>query len=176
VKEGVLDTEKYESEMTFLFRCIEKVIRDNKDTAFEGKGFKRILLSKFGQGFFLTALSPKEKHKANLIFKSCLGNFLNSIEALGLDIKGSAFSEKDLQGDDTWKTEGISGTVVGDIIETAKEFDLVINSWDPNSAPGNGNDGDRSFDGAIGKATGVLLTQTAWFNEALRKPESMIGV
>ena len=66
--------------------------------------------------------------------------------------------------------------IIGDIVQTAREGDLIVNAWDPHSAPGNGNDADHSFDGAMGRGSGILLTQTAWLNETLSKPESAIAV
>ena len=32
---------------------------------------------------------------------------------------------------------------------------LVVNSWDPNSFPGNGCKGDHSIDGAIGRVSAI---------------------
>ena len=52
--------------------------------------------------------------------------------------------------------------------------DFVINAWDPHSAPGNGNDGDPSFDGHIGRSTGILVTQLPWFNQYLNDPSHYI--
>jgi hypothetical protein len=66
--------------------------------------------------------------------------------------------------------------IIGDIIETAHEGDLIINAWDPHSAPGNGNDADGSFDGSMGKGSGILLTQTSWLNKTLRSTSSLVAI
>jgi hypothetical protein len=64
------------------------------------------------------------------------------------------------------------GSIVGDIKVQAEAGDLIINAWDPHSAPGNGNDGDASFDGHLGRASSILLTQSVWFNPAMRRKEN----
>lgn len=66
--------------------------------------------------------------------------------------------------------------IYGDIIETSQEGDFIINPWDPHSAPGNGNDADKSFDGAMGKGSGILLTQTSWLNPRLRQLDCAVAV
>lgn len=66
--------------------------------------------------------------------------------------------------------------IYGDIIETSREGDLIINAWDPHSAPGNGNDAGKSFDGAMGKGSGILLTQTSWLNDRLRHLDCAVAV
>ncbi len=170
MKEGKLDVKKYEQEMEFLFKCIEKAVRDNKDRAFRGEGIKRIVLSKFGQGAFLEALSEDDKKIAHNVYREQMGIFLMNIKDIHLEIVMSEYSDP---GDDgKWHDE----MIIGDIIETAHEGDLIINAWDPHSAPGNGNDGDRSFDGAMGKGSGILLTQTSWLNETLRSQDSLVAV
>lgn len=168
IKEGKLDAEKYEKEMEFLFSCVEKAIRDNKDIAFNNKGIKRVVLSKFGQGAFLAALNHTDQQIANQAYKNQLTRFLTNIANTGIKIVMSEYS----QPANPWYSE----ILVGDIIQQAKEHDLIINAWDPHSAPGNGNDADASFDGAMGKATGILLTQTAWLNETLRSNKALIAI
>lgn len=152
-EDGQLDKAKYEEEMAFLFKTIERAVRDNKETAFNNKGIKRLVLCKFGQGAFLGALSSSDRKIANDAFDNAYNNFLfrmrNNVEI---------FMCKQ------------------DIVETAQDGDLIVNAWDPHSAPGNGNDSDKSFDGAMGMASGILLTQTAWLNEHLRNRDSLVPV
>lgn len=164
-----LDKEKYEKEMEFLFKVIEKTVRDNKENAFGGKGIKRLVLSKFGQGAFLHALGPEDRQIANNIYKRQMRAFIPKIQDMNLDVVMSEYSDP---GSDKWYEK----IIVRDIKEVAKEHDLIINPWDPHSAPGNGNDGDPTFDGSLGKASGILLTQTSWLNENLRKQDSLVAV
>lgn len=164
---GALDAEKYQNEMAFLFKCIENAVRDNKDAAFNGKGLKRVVLSKFGQGAFLSALPQADRDLANHIYKRQLAVFLNNMQDIDIEIVLSATSQPNPL--DMWH----KNIIVGDISKTSKEGDLIINAWDPHSAPGNGNDADRSFDGAMGKSSGILLTQTAWFNPTLTTAQSL---
>ncbi len=169
VQQGSLNPKKYTMEMTFLFKTIEKALRDHKGTAFENKGIKRLVLCRFGQGAFLSALNNESRMVAHQIYKTQLAIFLLAIADTGLQVVMSEYT--DPHGD-VWHSD----MIIGDIVETAREGDLIVNAWDPHSAPGNGNDADRSFDGAMGRGSGILLTQTAWLNETLRKPESAIAV
>ena len=68
--------------------------------------------------------------------------------------------------------------VIGDILETARENDLIVNPWDPHSLPGNGNDNDHTFDGVIGRASGMVLVQSPWFNQRLCtvNPDTYVGL
>ncbi|MFV0339736.1 MAG: hypothetical protein ACK5MA_03770, partial [Parachlamydiaceae bacterium] len=70
----------------------------------------------------------------------------------------------------------LENMIIGDIVDTAQEGDLIVNAWDPHSAPGNGNDGDRSFDGAMGRGSGILATQTSWLNPTLKSKEALRGI
>jgi len=157
---GSLDVERYDEEIAFLFRCVEKAIRDNQKSAFKGRGFGRIVLSKFGQGAFLAALSDQDRLLAQASYRKQLAQFLSRVADLGIEVVMSEYQDP---GKDAWH----QNVIVGDIIQTAKDRDFIVNAWDPHSAPGNGNDADHSFDGAMGKGSGILLTQTAWLNPAL---------
>lgn len=170
VKKGGLDVEKYEQEMKFLFKTIEKVLRDNKDTAFNHKGIRRLVLCRFGQKSFLRALDNNDKINALNIYKKQLIMFLDKIKDCGVKVVMSEFSHP------TEKLCDTIDAIEGCILKRAEEHDLIINAWDPHSAPGNGNDGDRSFDGAMGKGTGILLTQSSWLNEALRDEGSLVPI
>lgn len=166
---GTLDAARYEQEIEFLFKVIEKAVRDHKDTAFEHKGIKRLILSRFGQGAFLGALLPHDRMTAQQAYKKQLKIFLDRMKELKIEI---AMSEYSNPGPDKW----LDQVVIGDIIKTAREGDLIVNAWDPHSAPGNGNDADASFDGAMGKGSGILLTQTSWLNETLRSKDALVAV
>lgn len=164
-----LKRDLYKKEMEFLFQTVEKAVRDHMQTAFEGKGLKRVVLSLFGQGAFLQGLWIQEDMQfAFNTYKEQLALFVGRMKDTNLEIVTSIYEGA---GTD-WATKVIEG----DILHTAREGDLIINSWDPHSAPGNGNDYDKSFDGAMGRATGILLTQTAWMNEKLRNPDSLVPV
>jgi len=168
---GLFDDEKYTNEIGFLFRIIEKALRDNKDTAFNKAGIKRLVLSRFGQGNFLAALDSCDRSRAQDIFKENLGAFLERIQDLQTSGLAVVLCEYGPLPDGVLPKE--LEVVQGDIIQKAEAGDLIINPWDPHSAPGNGNDGDRSFDGAMGKASGILLTQTAWFNDKLKTIQAL---
>ncbi len=166
---GRLDENRYLKEIKFLFKAIERAIRDHKGSAFENKGIKRVVLSKFGQGAFLGALSSSDREIAQGVYKKELAIFLDRIKDIDLEVVMSEYFDS---GVEAW----YSKVVIGDIIKTAKEQDLIINAWDPHSAPGNGNDGDNSFDGAMGKGSGILLVQTSWLNETLRSEDSLVSI
>lgn len=172
VTNGTLDVGKYQQEMHFLFDIITQSIKDNVTTAFSGKGIKRVVLSKFGIGAFITGLPETQREKAIAAYQTALQSFLIKIRQThpNLKIVMSVYQEKE-------KLETLTiPTIVGDIIKTAEKSDLIINPWDPHSAPGNGNDGDTSFDEAMGKASGILLTQTAWLNPHLKTAASTVKV
>lgn len=166
---GKLDEKKYTDEMRFLFQCIEKAVMDNKDTAFDGKGIKRLVLSRFGQGAFLEALNKEDRTIAQKCYKAQMANFLDRIKDTNLKVFMSEYSDPK---NDVW----LDQMIIGDILKTSEEGDLIINAWDPHSAPGNGNDADKSFDGAMGKGSGILLTQTSWLNKTLKDPASLVAV
>lgn len=170
MKLGKLDEQRYEQEMAFLFKCIHQAVRDNHETAFSNKGIKRVVLSKFGQGAFLEALSLNDRAVAQQAYRSQLAQFLSNIDDLGLEVVMSEYQTSG--GDQIW----LKKMIIGDIIHTAQEGDFIVNAWDPHSAPGNGNDADKSFDGAMGKGSGIMLTQTSWLNETLRCKDSLVGV
>jgi hypothetical protein len=169
VHKGKLDLNKYEEEIQFLFRVIEQALRDNKESAFAGNGIKRLVLSKFGQMNFLKGLKPDEQKKARGLYKKAIENFLDRIKDLNVEIVMSEYFPMQMEG-----LEDLNVSMMyGDILTKAKTGDLIVNAWDPHSAPGNGNDGDNSFDGAMGKGTGILLTQTAWLNPKLTREEAL---
>lgn len=165
VQDGKLDKAKYEAEMNFLFSTVKQAIEENNGDAFGGKGFGRVVLSKFGQGAFLGGLTQDDRDIANQVYNKQLAEFRDSFKDTGLEIVVSEFKLP--------AGAATEGVIEGDILMNAQERDLIINAWDPHSAPGNGNDGDRSFDGAMGKGTGILLTQTSWLNETLKSEASL---
>lgn len=154
--------------MRFLFKSIETALRENKDSAFQGKGINRLVLTKFGQNNFLKSLTYDDKQKAYTAFKEALAEFLENIKDTEIIVIMSEYSKPI----EAWHDD----MIIGNIVKTAKSFDLIINAWDPHSAPGNGNDNDYSFDGAMGGSTGILLTQTSWLNEKLRHEDSLVAV
>lgn len=167
VRNGRLDAKRYEQETGFIFKAMERAVIQNKDTAFGNKGIKRLVLSPVGLGAFLGSLSLEDKEKARNIYKEQLAIFLDRIQGQNLEV---VMSQHSMSGDQ-WPVKAI----IGDIIQTAQEGDLIINAWDPHSAPGNGNDGDPTFDGAMGKASGILLTQTSWLNQVLRDRKALVA-
>lgn len=166
---GRLDENRYKFEMEFLFRTIEYAVRDNKSHAFGGKGIRRLVLSRFGQGAFLGALSFSDQEVARRTYRQQMSVFLERMADVDLEV---VMSEYSYPKNDVWHNK----MIIGDIITTALEGDLIVNAWDPHSAPGNGNDADHSFDGAMGRGTGILLTQTSWLNNRLKSRESLVAV
>lgn len=170
LQKGYLDGDKYEQEMQFLFKTIESALRDNYKTAFNNKGIKRLVLSRFGQGAFLGALGPSDKIIANQAYQKQLAVFLKQIQEMEVEVVMSEYSQPSPANE--WHPH----MIIGDIINSAQEGDFIINAWDPHSAPGNGNDADHSFDGAMGKGSAILLTQTIWLNEHLKKKKALVAV
>ena len=170
VQENELNAARYQQEMEFLFNLIEKSVRDNQTSAFGGAGLKRIVLSRFGQLAFLGAISLSDRKVANDIFREQLAQFLEKIKDTGLPVVMSEYAQP--EQDNTWHDD----MIIGDIVHTVQPGDFVLNPWDPHAAPGNGNDADYSFDGAMGKGSGILLTQTSWLNPTLRTQECLVPV
>lgn len=169
MSKGRLNVKRYENEESFLFRAIEMAVRENHKSAFGNKGIKRVVLSKFGLGAFIATLCSKDKVNALYAFKKQAALFQERIADLGLEV---VLSSGDKQSA-LWKGKT---TASDNILISARDQDLIINPWDPHSAPGNGNDGDHSFDGAIGSGSGVLLTQTSWLNPTLRNKKCLRAV
>ncbi|MFV0340999.1 MAG: hypothetical protein ACK5MA_10325, partial [Parachlamydiaceae bacterium] len=99
VQNGQLNEEKYEQEMRFLFAAIESALKDNIDHAFEGKGIKRVVLSRFGQGAFLGAIPANEKQHAYDIYKKQMALFIDRIKDLNVEIVMSEYAHP---GADVW--------------------------------------------------------------------------
>lgn len=177
-KDGWLDKKKYSDEMDHLANTIVKAALDHKTT------IKRLVIPKYGQGAFLFGLKEEERQVASSAFyTSLLMALIKNKEPLkGIDIVMSTYDKsgvEDIQQNfvDKLKKNGIdSSIIVGDILKTTQEGDLIVNAWDPHSAPGNGCDGDKSFDGAMGKGTGIPLTQSAWHNTTLFDKQTYISL
>lgn len=176
VQSGQLNEGRYREEIQFLFSTVEAAVRDNEKSAFQDRGIKRLVLSKFGQGAFLGAFEMNNPNRkvANSVFKTELHAFLRRMAKDHSEIEVVMAEKKPPVDGEDWLPEG--QMKYGDIVQTCQEGDLIINAWDPHSAPGNGNDGDPSLDGAMGRGSGILLTQTAWFNPNLRKETSLAQV
>lgn len=171
VTNGVLETNRYKDEMHFLFLTLENALRDNQATAFNSKGIKRVVLSQFGQGSFLAALSETEKNKARDIFFSELIVFLKKTKGLGVKIVMSEFEKSK----NTERLEKEIEVVYGDIVETAKEGDLIGIPSNQHSAPGH-NNRPESFEGSMGAKSGMLLVLSPWTNPNLRGTDTLVPV
>ena len=178
VKDGKLDEEKYREEMRFLAKTVVQSVVDHKESAFDGAGLKRAVISKYGQQAFLQMLTEDDKEIAHQIFYDSLIEAISTRrqELQGVKICLSEFSE---WGNATItekfvnKLQGIVDVSIvnGDILANAKEGDLIVNAWDQHSFPGNGNEGDRSFDGRMGTGTAIPVLQNALFNLNLESAE-----
>lgn len=159
VPNGNLDTGKYEEEIQFLFKCIEQAALDHKEAT------KRVVVSKFGQGAFLAGLKEEDRKEANAIFSQELEKFTKKME---IPVYLSLFSPNEPH----W----IENVVIGDIIESCFEGDLIVNAWDPHSFPGNGNDNDASFDGAMGACSSIIFSQSPHLNPELKKESAFKSI
>lgn len=171
VQNAKLDKDRYTQEMAFLFNLIERAVRDNQNKAFNGTGIKRIVLCRFGQAAFLGAMPSSERQVANHAYREQLAVFLERIKDTGLPVVMSEYHQPK-NAENTW----LDQMIIGDIVSTSQPGDFIVNAWDPHSAPGNGNDNDGSFDGAMGRGSAILLTQTSWLNPILRDPSSLVSV
>ena len=184
VQEGVLHKKRYKKEMQTLVKMILSALLDNKMSAFSSTGIRRLVVPLFGQGAFLATLSQSQKLVAKTIFFEVIRDAFvaqkNVLQSVQVVISTYGGSENDAVCQyiiDPLTTNGIDANLInGDILKTAQEHDLIINAWDPHSAPGNGNDGDSSFDGAMGKGSGITLTQLPWLNPYLYEAERYISV
>ena len=202
VSNGKLNIEKYKAEMHFLAQMVVQSMLRNLTTAFDGEGINRVLLSRYGQDAFLSKLKPNDRDFARHAFYSSLVKVLKewadelkaihekkpfkivmfNYESGPEDAMQKLFVEplKDLgvpveRSDVETQGEG-EPFKTWDILKQAQKHDLIINAWDPHSLPGNGCDSDRSLDGALGKGSGIPLTQTAWLNTHLTDLDRYIGV
>jgi hypothetical protein len=175
VQNKTLNSDRYKEELVFLFKSIEKALRDNKDTAFERTGIKRVVLSRISPYGFLDSLKDETKEdpytevkKACQIFVDQMDEFIERIQDTGIEVVMS----ESIRPKEPWLDE----MIIGNIFETAKAGDFIVNAWNPHSAPGNGNDLDLSFNGVMGKCSGILLTQTSWINAFLRQERAYEGL
>lgn len=165
-----LKKEAYRDHMQEVAESIVRAAIDHKETT------NRLVIPLIGQSAFVSTLSAQGKQEAFAIFQETLAE---AFSAHKVDLEGMNIVISEYSGNlGRTAAENISalsgmpiGSILGDIKVQSQNGDLIVNAWDPHSAPGNGNDGDNSFDGQIGRATGILLTQTNWFNPALNDPE-----
>jgi hypothetical protein len=184
VQNNTLDKNKYAQEMNVLANMVVKAAIENKLSAFQGMGIKRLVIPLYGQGAFLAALVDIDRLEANkLFFAALVKNIISHANSfIGVEIVISEYSNainSQLQSNfvKPLKAKGLNvGIINGDILQTARERDLIVNAWDPHSIPGNGNDHDGSFDGAMGRSTGIGLTQLAWINPYISKNSNGIPV
>ncbi len=183
-EQGRLNVELYQQQMDLLFKMIEKAVRDHAKTAFEGQGIKRIMLSKFGQDSFLDELLElSDRDLAHDCYKKSMKAFMEKIKDLDIPVVMSEYLEKNDQGRFNFVTLQLEPPyledehcVFGDFINHVQKFDFIVNPADYLTLIGNGNDGDRSFDGGMGANSGVMPVQTPLFNPTLRDPKAYIAV
>lgn len=174
--QGVLNVQKYRQEMGKLAQIAVRAAIDHKSKAFRGQGLKRLVFCRYGQGNFLNAVNDeKDRRAARLSFYDSLVSELQS-HVKELEKVEIVLSSYDLVYNEEIENLFIRplqkfglhvGCINGDIKANARDHDLIYNAWDPHSAPGNGNDGDFSFDGQMGRSTAIGLTQNPFFNPLL---------
>ncbi|MCI5052551.1 MAG: hypothetical protein MRY21_05380 [Simkaniaceae bacterium] len=169
-RNGKLSLPNYQSELKKQCKMILNIAIHHKEQ------YKRLVIPAFGQGAFLSALSDRDKVKARDEFYSVLLDEIKEATALvgKLDIVYSEYTQSQndaihgLFKHELHRKHFKVGHCVGDILTQAQEGDLIVNAWDPHSMPGNGNDGDASFDGAMGRGSAIALTQSPWLNPHLK--------
>lgn len=177
MESGSFNIDRYQREMQRLALMVVKAAMHAKTNAFNRDGIKRVVISRYGQGNFLGALPLSSRGQAYRAFYQSLVEEIQKHpqELRELKIVLSEFQE-DSSVDSEMEREFVNplkesgfdvGLLHGDIKRTAKDGDLIINAWDPHSAPGNGNDADNSFDGQMGRSTGIGLTQNPAINSWL---------
>lgn len=181
---GVFQEARYREEMHYLAKMVVKVFEDR---CLQKKECERLLISGYGTGCFLAALSSEDSEKARTIFGDSLNPAIQALldqyppnqqkaiaQKIKLSVYGSATyptsSRETLFGKYGVSRENLF--VKGDILKVAQPGDLIVNAWDPHSLPGNGNDADGSLDGYLGRGTGIVLTQSPWLNPFLLEPGS----
>ena len=179
VPQGKLLLLKSAATMTTLAATIVQAANENcrvgRSGAFLGAGCKRLIIPHYGMGAFLQSLPDTDKVAARTLYAETLAAALGHLDVPGLRVQIGGFTASDFLYDtpifEILATRGQSlmeSQFRGAIQSGAETGDFIVNAWDPHSLPGNGNDADRSFDGFMGKHTGILLTQGAWFNPYLR--------
>ncbi len=172
-----LNQQKYKKEMEHLAKTIVKCAIESKKTAFGGKGIKRLVISRYGQVNFLDSLKNHDDKKAahSIFYQSLVAEIekeaenLKGIEIVMSELHDNSNNVMDKEFVNKLKDTGLKvGLINGDILKTARTGDLIINAWDPHSVPGNGNDADPSFDGAMGKCSGIGVTGIPQLNPYLK--------
>lgn len=178
VQNGKLNDEKYQKEMEHLANVIISQAVDKKP--------KRLLLSEFGQGAFLKALTDEDRIKANDMFVNAMTaaiakqkDGLKGVEIAMYEYPGFPANEKrsniSIKLEASLKEKGVKLSIArGELPDVVKKGDLIVNAWDPHSVPGNGNDADKSFDGVLGKHSAIGMTQTPWMNPHLEADANYI--
>jgi len=143
-------------------------------------GYKYVFLPKMGAGVF-SLLYEDDTGGSSGILKLYDSALLSSpllnkkIFRLGIDnsddMKGFPTSNNDL----IQKLQKLFPNVKDDIQGTLDKI-LFINAWDPWSIPGNGNGGDKSLDGYVGRITSSAMCGWVHCNHHLLYDENYILV
>ncbi len=178
LEKGILDRKKYEEAMRFLSKVVVQCFMENKNK--RGRvSFRRLVLTRYGQANFLKAIQKEDQPIAHAIFyQSLVNEFISQAKAypdlLKSPIVMSEYSnrfdeEMQQQFVDPLKAAGFANVDIinGDILENVQGGDLIVNPWDPHGAYGNGDKGDRPFNGFIESATTALATTLPWINTLL---------
>jgi hypothetical protein len=153
IKDGSLITEKYLGAMEAVFIKIFKCAKTNN--------FNDILLSAFGQGNFAGAFSNETIPQ----YFNALENIYGLNEYKNINIHYFGFADgfytkwKDFKTKNSLNTDDYIGGIQDLVFrEDIPKDALFINAWDPWSLVGNGNEGDNSLDGYVGRisAAGIL--------------------
>jgi hypothetical protein len=185
---NVLHEKHYREHMEAMASQIVQAAIDNSPPS------GRLILPGIGQGAFTGLLDPNSKLVAQGIFDEEIAKAITAnIDKLPSNFKivvstftqpfvgeaDDAFEErkKIMRRDNSTVNTLIKAGVKTeyadqDIKQTIQAGDLVVNAWDPASAPGNGNDGDPTIDGQLGRSTAILATQTNWLNQEMNNPKN----
>lgn len=167
--------EEFKKEMTCMFN---KIVH-----CFKTKKFKYLLMHGVGMGVFNTFAMNLGIHSVDIFIGCCvehLGPLFNDNDTKTLYLnfpppkKGVPMITQEIINIKFSEHKNIHykgrnfPDIIGDFSNGELSDMLVINAWDPFSVVGNGNAGDISLDGFIGKHTAAGILSWPIFNEKIK--------
>lgn len=162
-------SELYKEEMTRMFR---KIVH-----CFKTKGFKKLIMSGVGMGNFKILAKQLGIAATDIFLECCIeqfkdifkdgsGNLLlfNYIEFINENVIATKFNNSQNIKAVTVPFPDITKKITQDELNET----LFINAWDPFSIVGNGNKGDNSLDGFIGRYTAAGILSWPIFNKNIK--------
>ncbi len=162
-------SELYMAEMTIMFRKIVHCFKTN--------GFKKLIMSGVGMGNFKKLARNLGINAEDIFLRCCVEQFTDIFKS-GSDkmlmfnlvefINNSVVADKFNNSQNIMAASEYFPNITEKFTQEELNKTLFINTWNPFSIVGNGNQGDRSLDGYIGCHTASGILSWPIFNKKIK--------